>query len=78
MRETGPDIRGEMTNILFSVLRFSSLYWWYSLRQPVLESKLKIQDTCGVHNLHGMPGILGAIVGAITAAVASSSAYGNG
>ncbi|XP_062321455.1 ammonium transporter Rh type B [Osmerus eperlanus] len=45
---------------------------------PLLESKLKIQDTCGVHNLHGMPGVLGAIVGAITAAVASKDIYGDG
>ncbi|TSK34792.1 Ammonium transporter Rh type B [Bagarius yarrelli] len=50
----------------------------YKYLTPVLESKLKIQDTCGVHNLHGMPGVLGAIVGAVTAAVASSSTYGNG
>ncbi|KAK2854909.1 hypothetical protein Q7C36_006778 [Tachysurus vachellii] len=50
----------------------------YKYLSPVLESKLKIQDTCGVHNLHGMPGVLGAVVGSITAAAASSSVYGNG
>ncbi|NXA63968.1 RHAG protein, partial [Mohoua ochrocephala] len=36
---------------------------------PVLASKLKIQDTCGVHNLHGLPGILGGIAGIIVTAV---------
>ena len=46
--------------------------------QPILESKLKIQDTCGVHNLHGMPGVLGAIVGAVTAAFATTEIYGGG
>uniref|UniRef100_G3Q0V7 Rh family B glycoprotein n=1 Tax=Gasterosteus aculeatus aculeatus TaxID=481459 RepID=G3Q0V7_GASAC len=46
--------------------------------KPVLENKLKIQDTCGVHNLHGMPGVLGAIVGAVTAAVATTDVYGRG
>lgn len=46
--------------------------------QPFMEDKLKIQDTCGVHNLHGMPGVLGAIVGAITASVASRDVYGEG
>ncbi|KAB5586879.1 hypothetical protein PHYPO_G00006510 [Pangasianodon hypophthalmus] len=50
----------------------------YKYLTPVLESKLKIQDTCGVHNLHGMPGVMGAIVGSITAAAASASVYGNG
>ncbi|XP_037367333.1 ammonium transporter Rh type C [Talpa occidentalis] len=43
---------------------------------PFLESRLRIQDTCGIHNLHGMPGIVGAIVGAVTAACASSAVYG--
>ncbi|XP_021382923.2 ammonium transporter Rh type A [Lonchura striata] len=36
---------------------------------PVMASKLKIQDTCGVHNLHGLPGILGGIAGIIVTAV---------
>ncbi|NXI05018.1 RHAG protein, partial [Pachycephala philippinensis] len=35
---------------------------------PVLASKLKIQDTCGVHNLHGLPGILGGIASIIVTA----------
>ncbi|XP_072316394.1 ammonium transporter Rh type B [Eucyclogobius newberryi] len=50
----------------------------YKYLTPVLEQKLKIQDTCGVHNLHGMPGVLGAIVGAVTAAVATKEVYGEG
>jgi ammonium transporter Rh len=33
----------------------------YVFLQPLLESKFKIVDTCGVHNLHGMPGLLGGI-----------------
>ncbi|NXK25575.1 RHAG protein, partial [Arenaria interpres] len=36
---------------------------------PLLASKLNIQDTCGVHNLHGLPGILGGIAGIIVTAV---------
>uniref|UniRef100_A0A7N8XAX2 Rh family B glycoprotein n=1 Tax=Mastacembelus armatus TaxID=205130 RepID=A0A7N8XAX2_9TELE len=56
---------------IISVLGFKYL-------SPILEKKLKIQDTCGVHNLHGMPGILGAIVGAVTASVATVEIYGGG
>lgn len=33
----------------------------YVFLQPLLESKFKIVDTCGVHNLHGMPGLLGGL-----------------
>uniref|UniRef100_A0A672UWE1 Rh family B glycoprotein n=1 Tax=Strigops habroptila TaxID=2489341 RepID=A0A672UWE1_STRHB len=33
---------------------------------PVLCSRLKIQDTCGVHNVHGLPGMLGAFLGTRT------------
>ncbi|XP_006905327.1 ammonium transporter Rh type C [Pteropus alecto] len=43
---------------------------------PYLESNLRIQDTCGIHNLHGIPGIIGGIVGAVTAACANSKVYG--
>lgn len=50
----------------------------FSTFKPILEEKLKIQDTCGVHNLHGMPGILGAIVGAVTASLATKDIYGEG
>ncbi|XP_051776154.1 ammonium transporter Rh type C 1-like isoform X3 [Erpetoichthys calabaricus] len=42
---------------------------------PLLESKLHIQDTCGIHNLHAMPGLIGGIVGAITAASATEAVY---
>ncbi len=31
----------------------------YVFLQPILENKFKTMDTCGVHNLHGMPGLLG-------------------
>ncbi|KFW78961.1 Ammonium transporter Rh type A, partial [Manacus vitellinus] len=43
---------------------------------PLLESKLNIQDTCGVHNLHGLPGILGGIAGIIVTAVTDQTMHG--
>jgi ammonium transporter Rh len=41
-----------------------------------LKEKIGLYDTCGVHNLHGMPGVLGAIFGAISAG-ASGLAFGD-
>jgi len=37
----------------------------YALIQPRLDRALRIVDTCGVHNLHGMPGLLGGLVAAL-------------
>jgi len=34
----------------------------YVIIQSKLEAKLKIVDTCGVHNLHGMPGLFGGLM----------------
>ncbi|XP_069334674.1 ammonium transporter Rh type B isoform X1 [Eulemur rufifrons] len=50
----------------------------YKFFTPILESKFKVQDTCGVHNLHGMPGILGALLGVLVAGLATHEAYGDG
>ncbi|KAM8972301.1 ammonium transporter Rh type C [Pelodytes ibericus] len=47
----------------------------FTYLSPFLSSKLRLQDTCGIHNLHGMPGIIGGIVGAVTAAAATASVY---
>jgi ammonium transporter Rh len=33
----------------------------YTIVQPAVQRALKIVDTCGVHNLHGMPGLLGGL-----------------
>ena len=50
--------------------------------QPFLE-KLRLQDTCGVHNLHGLPGVFSGVASAIAAALAGMSTskskvgYGN-
>ena len=38
-----------------------------------LQEKIGLHDTCGVHNLHGLPGVLGAIIGAISASLADTA-----
>lgn len=35
--------------------------------KPILNRKLKIHDSCGVFSLHGIPGIIAALLGAIFA-----------
>ncbi|CAL8243221.1 unnamed protein product [Lota lota] len=42
---------------------------------PFLEKHLKLQDTCGIHNLHAVPGMLGGFLGAIVAATATEAVY---
>ncbi|XP_015737209.1 ammonium transporter Rh type B-like [Coturnix japonica] len=37
---------------------------------PLLAKKLSLQDRCGIHNLHGLPGILGAVASIVAALVA--------
>ncbi|XP_039238905.1 ammonium transporter Rh type A-like [Pipra filicauda] len=37
---------------------------------PLLGRKLALQDQCGIHNLHGLPGILGAAASAVAILVA--------
>ncbi|XP_067133255.1 ammonium transporter Rh type A-like [Centruroides vittatus] len=50
----------------------------YAFLKPLLARKLKIQDTCGVHNLHGLPGVMGGILGVILTLKAKESHYGFG
>ena len=37
----------------------------FAFLSPLLEEKVGLGDTCGVHNLHGMPGLLGGLVRAL-------------
>ena len=43
--------------------------------QPALQEKLKVHDSCGVNNLHGMPGLLGALISVVMAGIASPTSY---
>ncbi|XP_074862754.1 ammonium transporter Rh type C isoform X3 [Carettochelys insculpta] len=66
-----------LASCVLTTVAFSSLLQKKGkLDMPFLESKLHIQDTCGIHNLHAMPGLIGGIVGAVTAAAATEEVYG--
>jgi len=42
---------------------------------PILEKKLVIYDTCGVHNLHGLPSFLGGLASAVFVTIDSSADF---
>ncbi len=47
------------------------------LSPRLLSSRLRLEDTCGVHNLHGMPAVLSAVVSAGMCAAATEEQYGD-
>merc|ERR1712038_738501 len=47
----------------------------YTVIQPNLQKFIGLHDTCGVNNLHGMPGILAALVSAIVCGTAKSDHF---
>lgn len=49
----------------------------YAFLTPALFKNMRLADTCGVHNLHGMPAVFSAVVSAIYAAVATKETYGS-
>ncbi|XP_077562085.1 ammonium transporter Rh type C-like isoform X2 [Haemaphysalis longicornis] len=44
---------------------------------PFLARRCSVHDTCGVHNLHGMPGLLAGLSSIIVAATASYESHGD-
>lgn len=40
-------------------------------------TKIGIPDTCGVHNLHGMPGVFSGLLTILFAALATKEEYGS-
>eukprot|EP01099_Mayorella_cantabrigiensis_P002145 TRINITY_DN1941_c0_g4_i1.p1 TRINITY_DN1941_c0_g4~~TRINITY_DN1941_c0_g4_i1.p1 ORF type:complete len:476 (-),score=90.59 TRINITY_DN1941_c0_g4_i1:203-1573(-) len=43
---------------------------------PFLYKTIGLHDTCGVHNLHGMPGIIGGLSGVVSSSLADETEYG--
>lgn len=50
--------------------------WGFARLMPYLNKKISLYDTCGIHNLHGMPGIIGGVAAAIFAGIATVERYG--
>lgn len=48
----------------------------YRLLQGKLFEKMKLHDTCGINNLHGMPGIISALASAVLCGIATEKMYG--
>ncbi|XP_008217364.1 ammonium transporter Rh type A isoform X4 [Nasonia vitripennis] len=47
----------------------------YKYLTPLIQKRLRIHDTCGVHNLHGMPAVLAGLFGALLAGLANEADY---
>ena len=47
---------------VIGLLAGSLCVFGYVVVQPRLQARFKLVDTCGVHNLHGMPGLLGGFI----------------
>jgi ammonium transporter Rh len=47
----------------------------YQYVTPFFKQRLYLHDTCGIHNLHGMPGVLSGIAGVIVARVTTLDGY---
>jgi len=48
----------------------------YRILQGKLFDKMKLHDTCGINNLHGMPGIISALASAVMCGIATKDMYG--
>ncbi|XP_072800937.1 ammonium transporter Rh type A isoform X2 [Vicugna pacos] len=59
-----------------SVFAFSSLLEpGNRLNMPLFTTKLRIHDTCGVHNLHGLPGVIGGLASILAIAVGETDRH---
>ena len=68
---------GPSFSLLIGMIAGITSTFGYNKIQPYLQNKFKIHDTCGVNNLHGIPGIIGGLSGAISASFTSDELYGD-
>ena len=63
----GAFILGGITGIISSL--------GFIFLSPLLQRKFGLHDTCGVLNLHGIPGVIGGVVSAILAFISNTNGY---
>lgn len=63
--------------LLIGLIAGTLSVWGYQYLQTKLQTKFDVYDTCGVNNLHGMPGILGGLAIAFAALTAVECNYGD-
>ena len=68
---------GPSFSLLIGMIAGITSTFGYNKIQPFLQNKFKIHDTCGVNNLHGLPGIIGGLSGALSASLTSDELYGD-
>ncbi|MDA9673951.1 ammonium transporter [bacterium] len=68
---------GPFASLLIGAIAGTVSVYGYVYIQPYLLTKLNLHDTCGVHYLHGIPGIIGGISGAISSCFAKDNLYGD-
>lgn len=58
--------------ILVGMISGSVSTFGFAKLQPFLEEKIGLYDTCGIHNLHGMPSVIGGLLSIFIAAYKQS------
>uniref|UniRef100_A0A1A9WLE9 Ammonium transporter AmtB-like domain-containing protein n=1 Tax=Glossina brevipalpis TaxID=37001 RepID=A0A1A9WLE9_9MUSC len=61
--------------ILIGILAGSLSVMGYRYITPAMAAKLRLHDTCGVHNLHGMPGVIAGLSSIVYAYLATKEDY---
>lgn len=62
--------------VFIGIIAGSVSTFGYVFMTPWLMRNVRLHDTCGIHNLHGMPGILGSVASAIVCHAARDAYYG--
>ncbi|RLN61627.1 hypothetical protein BBJ28_00013941 [Nothophytophthora sp. Chile5] len=66
------------TAIIIGLLAGVVSVFGYCFVSPALERSIRMSDTCGILNLHGMPGVIGGLAGALITLTVSDEYYGDG